>query len=154
MKLKRVIFLFTNGPRISPELLQLGKSVGAQFRNSKLVDQENPEHCDYVMGEVIPECYQDKPVFSPETAAEELSALSDQITQAGSEKPHTDTSADLDGATLGDDSGSITMEYLKSLDKAGLIKLANEEDIELTAAEKKSPSKMVAAIAEAFDLQE
>ena len=167
MKLNRVILFFTSGPHLSAEALALGKSVGAQFRNAKLVDTENLEKCDYVMGEV-PECYQDYPVFGAEAAAEAFKALGgDTLPPQGENGPHgasEDASGVSNTATGGesshetpenpeDEGEEITLEYLEGLDKDELLELADEENVGLTAADKKSVEKLRAAIAAHFELQ-
>ena len=169
MKMKKVILFFTAGAMVSAEQIALGKSVGAQFRNALLVDESNPEPCDYVMGDV-PECYKDIPVFGPEQAAEALKSLSgDTLPPQGENGPQMG-SEDASGTSemgTGEDTPpestenpendeeeeEITLEYLEGLDKDELLELAEEENIGLTAADKKSAPKLRAAIANHFDLQ-
>lgn len=167
MKLKKVILFFTVGAKVSAEQLALGKSVGAQFRNASLMDPENPEPCDFVMGDA-PECYRDIPVFGPEQAAEALKSLGgDTLPPQGENGPQTG-SEDASGTSetdTGDDTPpestenpendeeEITLEYLEGLDKGELLELAEEENIGLTTADKKSAPKLRAAIADHFDLQ-
>lgn len=167
MKMKKVILFFTAGAMVSAEQIALGKSVGAQFRNALLVDESNPEPCDYVMG-YVPECYKDKPVYGPEEAAEAIKSLSgNTLPPQGENGPQTtseDASRASETATGGDNTPEspenpdeegeeVTLEYLEGLDKDELLELADEENIGLTAADKKSPTKLRAAIAEHFDLQ-
>lgn len=163
MKRKLTILFFTAGPFITEDQKALGQSVGAQFRNAQLVDPDRREDCDYVMG-AVPVCYEDKPVYDSEAASEAFKSFSgDTLPPQGENAPQDapqDASGELNGGTDGDsgtdnqDSGEeITLDYLGGLDKAELLELADEENIGLTASDKKSTDKLRTAIAEHFGLQ-
>lgn len=169
--MKRKILFFTATAFITEGQKALGKLMGAQFRNAVHVDPDNLEPCDFVAGDV-PECYAEYPVYGPEEAAEAIKSATDSTLPAGGENDSpdasedasddTDSDTDQDDTTETDDGGSdseedgeeITLEYLEGLDKAELMELANEENIGLTSADKKSAPKLRKAIAAHFEISE
>lgn len=165
--MKRKILFFTATAFITEEQKNLGKLMGAQFRNATHVDPSNLEDCDFVAGDV-PECYSDYPVYGPEEAAEALKKATDSTLPAGGEiespdvtedaSDDTDSDTDQDDTDTDPDSGEegeeITLEYLEGLDKDALMDLADEENIGLTSNDKKSAPKLRKAIAAHFEIQE
>lgn len=162
--MKTIVLYFTAGAMISAEQLQEGRMMGAMFRNAKLVDQSRPEACDFVAGGPIPECYKEKPVFTPEALAERLEAVSQAAqatlpagdedepedgTDGTSEASDTDTDAESGEETPEGEEVEITQEYLDGLDKDELLQLAEDYSSEFTLKpqEKKSAPKLRAALA-------
>lgn len=126
-----VILFFTS--TCTAEQKTLARTMGAQFRNPALVDQENPEDCDFVMGEPndIPECYKDVPEFDEEEYAKILFQLNKSQDY---EVPNEE----------------ITLEYLESLEKPQLLALSEAKEVSLTKTQKRSVAKIREALAEAL----
>lgn len=137
---KKPIILYFVGRVPKPEQIREGKAAGAQFRNKFLVNPENPEPCDFTMGEV-PECYKDVPNYSAE-------ALED----AGASNPTGDsTEGAQDGA---EDELEFTYADLAEMPLEAMVELAELNEIHLTKKDKKSEDSVRAAIADHFGLQE
>ncbi len=136
--MKKLVLFFLNGSQATEEELEVGTSISAQFRNAKLVDPDNLEKPVYVAGHV-PACYSKVPVHPSAAEVTEV-ADSGSDTQGEPETPASGTTEDVE----------ITEEYLESLTKAELIELADENDIELSADDKKTKDNLVAAVFDGF----
>lgn len=166
MKRKKILF-FVVGSMISSALLELGRSIGAQFRNARLVDPDNIEPCDMVAGQVIPPGYEKFPVHpeaSPEVVAELTGSTPPPTVPDGPPGAFMDASGGSnegnseeipdDSESEGEDTVEISLEYLNSLENEELIALADEEGLELSKNQMKSREKTLKALVEFFELQE
>lgn len=137
---KKPVILYFVGRVPKPEQIREGKAVGAQFRNKHLVNPENPEPCDYTLGEV-PECYNEVPNYG----AEELS---------GSKASNPTADSDSDPQNGSEDDAEFTYANLVEMSLEAMLELAELNGVHLTKKDKKSEDSVRAAIADHFGLQE
>lgn len=135
---KKPVILYFVGRVPKPEQIREGKAVGAQFRNKHFVNPENPEPCDYVMGEV-PECYKEVPNYDAEAVS-------------GSEG--SNPTADSDSGPQNGSEDEFTYADLVEMPLDAMLELAKLNDVHLTKKDKKSEDSVRVAIADHFGLQE
>lgn len=137
---KKPIILYFVGRVPKPAQIREGKAAGAQFRNKHLVNPENPEPCDYTMGEV-PECYKEVPNYDAEAAS-------------GSEESNPTADSDSDPQNGSEDDAEFTYADLAEMPLEAMLELAKLNEVHLTKKDKKSEDSVRAAIADHFGLQE
>lgn len=131
--MKQVTIVFT-GHKVSQELIDFGRGIGAQFRNGQLV--EGLEPCDFVAGEYIPDIYSEHkrhPRWAEFTGVE-VAPVADH------------TAEDTDGEI------ELTAEYLEGLTKKQMLELVADEELELTSEQTKSAASLLEALKAIYEL--
>ncbi len=149
--MKKVTIVFV-GHMLDPALLDFGQSVGAQYRNAHYV--EGLEPCDYVAGYPIPDIYKDHPlhpVWKPIEESGDGSELPGLNFQgdAGQVLDALNAQGPLDDGT---EEIELTAEYLEGLTKKQMIELADEEELDLTADQKKTAASLLEALKTIYEL--
>jgi hypothetical protein len=130
---KKYIIILLVGMIVSAEEIKIGKLIKAKFRRHDLSDKA--EDCDFVMGDVIPKCYQDKPVLDEQDVATFLET---------GEWPEYEEE--------GGDEVELTMDTLNGLTVKELKQLAEDNEVPLEPEDRKNKDNLISALADHFEI--